>query len=310
MLQAFGHWCLSRSRNAWVSAGLLAPLPLIGWVSAVICVLVTLRRGMREGAAVAFAASIPFIVWMLVHQDTSVYVLLKLISLPTVWIVAGVLRESRSWYSALAMMTMMGITLITALYVIVGDMPTFWQQHIMLMLNHMQTVAAEQNMELLAVGLQQYRQLLEQQNVIRSISQICTGLFVANAMISIIVQLVLARQWQSKLFNPTGLQKELHQLTLPVRDSFLLLGIIGAAMLSIPLFVDMIPVALLPFAFVGLCVMHRIFYHKQFPAMAFYGLCFVIAVFMPYTLMMLVMLAIWDSFASFKARRDIEKSEI
>jgi len=182
MLVALGQWLLQTPRRAWFTAGLIAPLPLIGWFSAVILAMVTLRRGLRAGALVAAAAALPFAIWLATHDGLSIYVLLKLASFALIWLVAGVMRVTRSWYAALICITFVGVVAVMGLHLAVADTHVFWQERITQTVDQMLGHANAQNNTVLLAGLKYYAAILQDKNVLHYLASIATGLFVVNVL--------------------------------------------------------------------------------------------------------------------------------
>lgn len=291
----FGQWLCQTPRRAWLLAGLLAPLPFVGWLSAVILSLVTLRRGTRAGIPVVIAASLPFVIWLVTHEISSIYLLLKLLSIPTVWLVASILRATRSWYVTLLSITVLGVVSVCATHLLIADVQVFWQQTITGSLDSMIAHARAQQLDAVVIGLSYYSGLLQQHAVLAYLSSIATGLFVLNALFGVIVQLIAARYWQAKCFNPGGFRGELHALQLPARDNVALAVVSVGAFLGMPVFIDLIPVIILPFMFVAVCILHRYFQAKQYSPMAFYLTCLGLAILSPYSVVFLIAISVFDS---------------
>lgn len=171
-------------------AGLGIGSLMFAWVGASAAALVTLRKGMTEGAFVVFWALLPAIAVAYYGQDVG-----PLCMLLTTAAAAEVLRSSRSWPLALASAVLGGMLSAFALY----------------------SGAQEYLAGILATVQPMLDQLQAQSS--NALPQILTGDIAAviggSTVLWSVLALMLARWWQAMLYNPGGFREEMWSLRLP-----------------------------------------------------------------------------------------------
>ena len=163
--------------------------------------LVTLRKGLAEGALLAAigTAAGGALAWLVVGSPQWVLVSLLVHWVP-VWLVAAVLRATVSLSQALLVLAGLGVAGVMVVYAALGD-PTLWwasmmEQVLPILLEQMQAeVAPEvmtQQIQLLAPKL--------------------TGVVVSQFVVLVMISLLLGRWWQAGLYNPGGFGIEFRKL--------------------------------------------------------------------------------------------------
>ncbi len=163
--------------------------------------LVTLRKGLAEGALLAAigTAAGGALAWFVVGSPQWVLVSLLVHWVP-VWLVAAVLRATVSLSQALLVLAGLGLAGVMVVYAALGD-PTLWwtsmmEQVLPILLEQMQAeVAPEvmaQQIQLLAPKL--------------------TGVVVSQFVVLVLISLLLGRWWQAGLYNPGGFGTEFRRL--------------------------------------------------------------------------------------------------
>ena len=170
----------------------LALLPLGHWLSAAVVCLVLLRKGVSEGLVLLLLASIPLIGLYISTGDPG-----PLMGLMGMACLASILRSTESWALVLG-----------AVVVVAGTSSLIFE----LLVAEDLTRLVEWYLKLTADGSAQQADSVELQEVTR---QVIMGLFAMGQAYAMIGFLVLARSWQSQLYNPGGLQSEFHQLRIP-----------------------------------------------------------------------------------------------
>ncbi len=167
-------------------------LPLLNWLGTAIVGLVILRKGPVEGLMVLLWAMMPLGIALYLIGDPS-----PVIAMLGTAILAYVLRVTVSWEITLTI-----AVLVSALGSLVFELTA----------TEVLAVIVEWYMEYtrqLAVELQQTGDLsfAEAKNTIM-------GFFAMGQAYAMLVFLILARWWQSQLYNPGGFGKEFHQLRI------------------------------------------------------------------------------------------------
>ena len=195
-MRALAEFVMRSRLHAAAACVVLGIVPLGHWLSAAIVSLVLLRRGATEGAMLLLVAAIPLIGLYAVTGDPG-----PLIGLAGMVCLASVLRSSQSWPWTLAtvlVVSALGSLAFEAL--VAADIATLVEWYLTLM-------AGNATEATLAADPEQARHLA---------GQVIMGLFAMGQAYAMIGFLVLARWWQSLLFNPGGLRAEFYQLRLPV----------------------------------------------------------------------------------------------
>ena len=188
---------LSTATSALLS--LLLP-PLAYLISGTVVALVTLRKGAAYGYKTMAASLLLLVLFTLIAglppQLAIGYALA--IWLP-VSIVAVVLRWTESQgLTLLAAGTLSGL-FIVSMYVLLPDVPALWQNWFARMLE--QSVPAEE--------IARYQEALEPAAVLFN------AIISVGVMLNMMMSVLLARWWQSKLFNQGAFRKEFFALRLP-----------------------------------------------------------------------------------------------
>ncbi len=171
-------------------AGLGIGSLMFAWVGAAAAALVTLRKGMTEGAFVVFWALLPAIAVLVYGQDVGPLCML-LVSAVT----AEVLRSSRSWPLALCSAVVGGLVSAWALYYGAQDYLVSVLATVQPVLDQLQAQSRGQLPQILTGDIAA---------VIGSSTVLWSGLAV-----------MLARWWQAILYNPGGFREEMWSLRLP-----------------------------------------------------------------------------------------------
>jgi hypothetical protein len=177
---------------------ILAPLSL---VSAAIVALVTLRNGPVPGLQVAGAAGLVTVLagQLVFGQPLAALAFALLLWVPMI-VLALVLRYTRSLASTLQAALLFGVVLV-GFYVIGFDDPVAeWK-------GLLETVLG---------GFFEAQQIAEADRaaLIEAMARWMTGTLAAAYFLQLAASLVLARWWQSLLYNPGGFRQEFHALRL------------------------------------------------------------------------------------------------
>ena len=227
-MRAFAEFVM-RSRSHAVGASVAASvLPLVHWIGAAVVALVVLRRGAAEGGFVLLWASLPLVGWYAINNDA-----MPLMVLGGTFCLGWVLRETLSWE----------LTLAAAVVLSVLAGLTF------------QVTSAEA----LALIVDWYFEAVDvAQDVTRDqAAQVLIGLFAMGHTVSMLVAIMLARWWQSTLYNPGGFQQEFHGLRLsPAMSAVIVALIVLGFVLDDPAFGRWLPLLTVPLVLSGIGFVH------------------------------------------------------
>ncbi|MDC9720752.1 MAG: hypothetical protein PSN46_08525 [Gammaproteobacteria bacterium] len=227
-MRALAQYAMRGNKQAIMVAVLFAIIPVLFWISAALVALVILRKGYQAGASVFMWSLLPAIVWWSNGDPTPALTLIGVAGL------ASVLRYSASW----------AYVLVASLLVAIASMPILASY-----LQDIMAVFAE-------AGLQLEAQQKLPENVDKELLQtLMEGVLGAVHMAILLACVVLARWWQSALFNPGGFQTEFHQLRLPLW----LTGTLALAVFGLSNVADMTQwlfMLAIPLLFAGLALVH------------------------------------------------------
>jgi hypothetical protein len=205
-----------RSQAALVAAvfAVLSLLfPLTGLLSAATLALATLRQGPVEGLVVALFAGLASGLFAFAALGSPIPALSFALALwLPVWVLAVVLRHSRSPALAVGVAGLMGLAILIGLRVGVSDPVAYWQGI----------------MEPVRLGLIEGGLFTEanSQALVAELARWMTGAFAATFYFQALLAVFLGRWWQSLLYNPGGFGAEFRDLRLGKG-----IGLLGMALL-------------------------------------------------------------------------------
>jgi len=278
IMHRFAAYVMRGRREAVIVGLLFTIVPLLGWVSNVIVSLVTLRKGAKEGAIVLLWVILPAVV--AASLGNRLIIIYGIIggSLFT-YVLALTLRQTQRWKAVLTTSLLLGLFAIIVLYL--------WNPHINeVWLNQFDHYAAWAKNQFNVVVNTAHLQFF---------AKFATGFQIAFISLSVLINLVFARGLQSMLYNPGQLRPELKAVRLSLWEVVLLLTIILLNFLKIGLAQDALPIVALIFALAGLSVFHAIADLKTIAKKWIFLFYVVLAIFFPYVIVVLVLLAVIDS---------------
>ena len=270
-MTGIARFAMQGPRQAILLAVLFAAIPLLYWLSAAVVSLVILRQGLDKGINVLLPALLPGIAWYAAQQEFTVCLVILGSAL-----MAVILRTTVSLSNAITASMIVGVLSVFLLPLL----SPLW-------------------VEVLQQGADEYAKTLQE-----TVPQAATTLgpwiypmllggIAAMLQTFAIGGLLLARHWQSKLFNPGEFSLEFQSLRLPIWY-VLFAGIIMVMGGSDPERVSWVSVTLVPLFFMGVSVIHAVVAIKQLSSqwlMAFYiSLLF----FLPYMYALLILIALID----------------
>ena len=187
---------IMRGRRQAIGVCLLAILlPMMHWLAAATLSLVVLKRGIGEGAVVLLWAGLPLVL-LLASGDPSLAVTL-VASLISSLVLAYVLRTSNSWQAVLAL-----ACVISASSSLIFEFAA----------PELMDKLVDTNMRILAdiqTGIKE--PFLPS---VDEVHDLFFGMLAMSQAFSMVIYLIIARYWQSELYNPEGFGKEFQGLRL------------------------------------------------------------------------------------------------
>jgi hypothetical protein len=253
-------------------------LPMMYWISAAAVGLVTLRRGSTDGAGLLAWSLLPAGAWGLVGDPTPAMVILG------TYVLAVILRRTVSWGTTLAVLipvgVLAGIALEQMLHEVLGQLVEVVQELLA------QSQATMPGAELGADGWYQL---------------FAGGLSAAHAAM-MLASLVLARWWQSVLYNPGGFREEFHRLRLSPSLALFVMAVLALGPQFGLVMVHWLPLLVLPLVFAGLALVHGSVAKRKVGGTWLIMFYMAVVVLGPYLITMLVLLAVIDSLVDIRRR--------
>ena len=224
-----------------------AALPFMQWLSTAAVSLVVLRKGPAEGAFVLLWAMLPMgLLFFLTGDVTSVVMLFGTVCM------AYVLRTTVSWELTLLTSVAVAVVGVFAIELTAADTLSEIARLYREFLLDVQAQAAAQGQ---TAALE-----VPAQDVLRALM---LAVFTMGFALSIIAFLVLARWWQSMLYNPGGFQQEFHQVRLsPAVAGGLVVAVLVC--FSFEPLNRLVQVLTVPLMISGLALLHWTIKAKQF----------------------------------------------
>jgi len=196
----------------------------LGQVSAACVALVTLRRGALDGAIVIIGATLisgglAAVSASNMNMTVSFILMYVLAIWGPVWLVSLVLRYTRALDMALVSAGVLGIVIVVALHMYIGDVTAWWTQIL--------TKTFEPMLQSSKLSAEDARRLVGE------MAGQMTGSLAAGFMLGVMTSIFLARWWQAMLYYPGGFRKEFHALRLDRRVA--IVSVVIAVLGFIPL---------------------------------------------------------------------------
>jgi hypothetical protein len=292
LIKKFTQFILKSRKNAIFIALLCAVLPLLGWVCAVIVALVTLCKGPLEGFLVLLWASLPYVVLL---YKGAWFSLIYAVVFGTlfIWILSITLRRFVSWVLTIEVAVVFAVLAILIVHGYANNIDAWWVSFIMGNVNKVtEATSLSFNMPLVKQTLQ-------------VMAPYMTGLQAAFVVLGVILELMIARSLQSRIFDPGQWQKEWLQL----RSSYFMVMALALCLVlaafGLSLFKDIVPVLVLPLLISGASLFHSCMVTLKVPVgfvVLFYLLVIIVFTLYPLLLSILVIAAMLDSFVDFRKR--------
>lgn len=275
-MSSIARFVMQGPRQAALIAVVFAALPLAYWVSAAVVALVILHRGFNQGLNILLLALLPGIVWYAAQQEMTVIMVILGCAL-----MAAVLRLTVSLPHALTVSLVPGILTVLLLPSL---SPTWF--------------------EMLQQGADEYLVLLVAKNPQADLFEpwllpMLLGGIAALIQLFAIGALLMARSWQSKLYNPGGYSEEFQSLRMPYWY-VLLAGVFFVIGASDPDWVGVVPVLMVPLFIMGISLIHYGVKQRQISSqwLMFFYISFLF--FLPYMYALLILVALMDVVFNFR----------
>lgn len=265
-------------------------LPPLGVVSSAALGLVTLRAGLSHGAVVAAisAMALGVLAWILGIEPV-LGALAGLVQWLPILILAEVLRRTISWPAMLLTAAGMACGGILLLHATVPDVAGMW----------VEVLRAALGPLLQQTGMSPG----ELEQTFRQVAPLMGGMLASAMVFSLALAMILARYWQSLLYNPGGFAEEFQRLQLGKAPGLVLIGLLAGAWIGqLDLLMELGLVFLVVFFIQGVALVHGLTRQLAMNRFWLVGMYVLLVIAMPHMMMMLAAFGAMDSMMNFRAR--------
>jgi len=267
---------------------LLAPLSLLSGSAAG---LVTLRQGPQEGMLVIIASSVAssILSYLLFADIMPAMVFILALWLP-VWLLASLLRYSRSLGLVLQATLAISLLVVGYFYLFIGDASAFWKgvlkEPLQLFVDSGQLEASGQDFN----------------QILTTLSGWMTAIMATGFLLQMVVVIFIARWWQALLYNPGGFGEEFRQMSYHQGLTFIAAPVLLWVLLGEPpewvVAVGML--LLVTYFLLGLAVTHALLKRINANVVWITGIYVLLLIAMPYVMTALAMTGFTDSWMNFR----------
>ena len=272
---------------------------ILSYGGAAALALYSLQAGARSGVIVLLGAMLGtgLLIEMLLHQGLTIAVTSLLLWIP-VWLVAVVLRETRSLAMAMLALSALAMAGILLTFVWFGDPSQWWLERLRGLIN---SLAVQPELQINTDSLMEFAE---------QVAPFMTGSLAAGLSFAALTCLMLGRWWQSLMLKPGALRKEFYALRLNRMLSLLAVAIFAVAALALgsisALALQWSLVVMVPFLFVGLAVVHATLANLK-ARRIWLIVIYILMSLLPQVMMLVVVTGMLDPWLDL--RRRTEKSE-
>ena len=271
----------------------------VGVIGILFAGLVTLRKGILEGALFTAAATLPYLInfyfsnYPVAELSFLIWaaVGIAILSNTFTWIFSSMLYKHVSWSQLLQIAALLGVLLVSIIHLANPSVTNWWGNQLsnyyekaIIMTKNIQNEPDKTPTE-------------SQLETINLTKQYATGLMTMAVLFNAILQLIASRWWQTMLFYPGLLRKELHHIRLSRLASILFVLSMILAYLDNKVAVDIMPILYMLFGAAGLSLIHCLLHTMASTTKWFWlWLIYIILVIaLPTSLMLISILALFDS---------------
>ena len=230
---------------------LLLPFSCVGAAS---LSLVTLHVGIVSGLQVmALAAAGALVLYVLAGVKTAYLLSMVLLLWVPCWLVSAVLQQTRDLGYALKVAALFNACLLLLVYLLLGNPVEVWVE----ILNAFAALFEEAGLVL---------QGLSDEQLMRDVAGLMTGVVLAWLELGIVAGLLLGRWWQSVVVHPGGFREEFCGLRLGYATGLLTLGVMLLAQLTEGIVSEfaaqLAMILLVPYLLTGLAIIHSLMHQS------------------------------------------------
>lgn len=264
---------------------------VIGYLGGAALALITLHIGISQGLIVLLGSLVGLsVIAYIVFRAIGIAVILLFFFWMPVWMVAVVLRSSRSLALSIQSAAFLGMIGVFITYLVLQDPVSMWIEQLAVI------------KPLLAQG---YAITDDQQveKIIATAAAVMTGSTIAFLLIGVVLSLMIARSWQAGVSNPGAFAKEFQQLRFDKITWVLSMMVFVAALLfRLPIMINVAIVIAAAYLFYGLAVVHGLVNKVNAGTVSLVVLYAMLFVISELVVPVLVVLALSDTWFDYRAR--------
>jgi len=265
-------------------------LPPAAWISSAAIAVVTLVRGIRQGALVMAMAVIGSALFAaLIFGVPHVALYFALLTWLPVWILAVILKQTVSLAMCLQVGTAMSIMAVIVIYALFPEFSELWREQFDVIVKQ---IAAQSDAF----------QLTELEQIKERVLELLPGIFASSLLFTTLLSLYIARWWQAGIYNPGGFSREYKSLNLGNLMGLFTVGlIIAAVLMATDVTYSLLLVVSSIYLMQGTAIMHAVFARKQLNAVWLY-LVYVLMLFVPHIVVLLTIIGLMDTWIDIRRR--------
>ncbi|HVE44943.1 MAG TPA: hypothetical protein VNC84_07450 [Gammaproteobacteria bacterium] len=246
-------------------------LPVLGALGILIAAFVTLIKGPKEGALFSLAAIAPYLISFAFSgggEASTPLVLWAALGVAVVsnlltWVFAVMLYKRASWSMVVQTAALLGVLFVSVVHLINPKVESWWNTELQ------RYYEAAKEIETVTDKTAAVDNQIAQSEAIKISSHYATGFMSAAVLINALLQLAVARWWQSVAFKPGSFRQEMHNIRLS-RLAGLLFGVSltlaywdNLSYWDNSVVLDMMPILYALFTVAGLSLIHFLFGLKK-----------------------------------------------
>lgn len=304
LLRRITDFVLQSRLNAIGSALVLTFVPLGGTISVLIAGLVTLVKGAYEGSLVLMAATLPYLAYVVFpskDQSEFMFVILSIMVMSNIatFGFALMLRHYRNWSLVLESATLIGVMVIGCVHSFYPGLQEWWGVQL--------THYFDSTMPLMEMVKTNALPNAEQNQLVAVVKSYATGFVTLAVLMNMLLQLLAARWWQSAVFSPGLLRKELYQIRMGYIAGAVFMLFLGLTYYGNNTVIDIMPVLYLAFCAAGLSLLH-VAVQKTKAAWVWLAVVYTVLLWgFPYSVVFIAMIGLLDTWVDFRERFDLIK---
>lgn len=253
--------------------------------------LITLRQGWQQGALFALLGSVVLAaVSVLLKQGFGSGLFAGLSSLIPMVLIASILAITRSWDKTLQLVLLLSCGGVLLFHLLYPDAASFWQPLL----------------EKFKPALKQVYGISDSKitEYMTQATTWATGTFAATFSLFAILSLIIARNWQARLYNPGGFGEEFRQIRIGKAAAIAFIAAMAIAVLTgSQLPVELIMVGISVFMFQGLSLAHSIVKQLKLNSAWLFGLYALMFLLLIQMIVLLATFGLIDNFADFRKQK-------